>query len=254
MWNPREEGVVYDVYLGTNFNQVNNYNRWDKSGVYRGRWLIASYAAEELVVGQTYYWRIDEVESNGITINKGNVWNFTIVDVDTIEHQVSSSEDDGYASNGDLQNLSGDYLRAGLSSFGGVPFYMSGMVFRNVNIPQGTEIISARLKIYSHDNHLDGIIYGKIQAEAADDAESLGGSRHVGSLPGTSASVNWDHYDPWAANTWYESPDIADVIQEVVDRAGWSANNSLTLPNWKSHTCRNNKSHNVTVLDSKGML
>jgi hypothetical protein len=45
----------------------------------------------------------------------------------------------------------------------------------------------------------------------------------------TSASVNWDYYEPWAENTWYESPDIADVIQEVVDRAGWSPNNSLTI-------------------------
>jgi hypothetical protein len=228
-WNPREAGVVYDVYLGTNYYLVNNASRWDQSGIYRGRWNIASYAAEELVVGWTYYWRIDEVEAKGWTITKGSVWSFTIVDVDTIECQVSASEDDGYASNDSLQNLSADYLRAGLSSFAGPPYYMSGMVFRNVNIPQGTEIISAHLKIYSHDNHLDGIVYGKVEAEAADDADSLGGSRHVGSLLRTSASANWDHYEPWAANTWYESPDIADVIQEVIDRAGWTANNSLTV-------------------------
>jgi len=228
-WNPREAGVAYDVYLGTNFSLVNIANRWDQSGIYRGRWLITTYAAEELIVGRTYYWRIDEIEANGWTVNKGSVWSFTIVDVDTVEYQVSSSEDDGYASNDSLQNLSSDYLRAGLSSFSGQPYYMSGMVFRNVNIPQGTEIISACLKIQSHDNHLDGIVYGRIEAEAADDAASLGGSRHIGSLPRTSALVNWDHYEPWAANTWYESPDIADLIQEVIDRAGWSPNNSLTI-------------------------
>jgi len=228
-WNPREAGVVYDVYLGTNYYLVNNASRWDQSGIYRGRWSIASYTAEELVVGRTYYWRIDEVEANGWTISKGSVWSFTIVDVDTVECRVSSSEDDGYASNDSLQNLSADYLRAGLSSFSGPPYYMSGMVFRNVNIPQGTEIISARLKIYSHDNRLDGIVYGKVEAEAADDAESLGGPRHVGSLPRTGASVDWDQYEPWEANTWYESPDIAEVIQEVIDRVGWSSNNSLTI-------------------------
>lgn len=201
---------------------------------------IASYAVEELVVGRTYYWRIDEVEANGWTINKGSVWSFTIVDSETAEYQVSASEDDGYASNDSLQNLNADYLRAGLSSFSGPPYYMSGMVFRNVNIPQGTEIISAHLKIYSHDNRLDGIIYGKVEAEAADDAESLGGSRHVGSLSRTAASVNWDHYEPWASNTWYESPDIADVIQEVIDRAGWSPNNDLTI----LYSTRNNEGGN----------
>ena len=228
-WNPRVAGMEYDVYFGTDFNRVKSANPWDTSGIYRGRWAETSYATEELVLDRTYYWRIDEVEANGWTINKGSVWSFTIVDVDTIECQVSASEDDGYASNDDLQNLSGDFLRAGLTSFAGPPYYMSGMIFRNVNIPQGTEIISARLKICSHDNRLDDIIYGKVEAEAADDAASLGGSRHIGSLPKTGASVNWDHYEPWEENTWYESPDIAAVIQEVIDRAGWSPNNSLTI-------------------------
>jgi len=228
-WNPREAGVSYDVYLGTNFNLVNTVTKWDQSGIYRGRWRIASYTTEELVIGRTYYWRIDEVEVNGWTINKGSIWNFTIVDVETVEYQVSASEDDAYATNDSLQNLSSDYLKVGLCLFAEPPYYISGMIFRNVNIPQGTEIISARLKIYSHDNRLDDIIYGKVEAEAADDAESLGGSRNIGSLPMTGASVNWDHYEPWVENTWYESPDIAGVIQEVIDRAGWSANNSLTI-------------------------
>jgi hypothetical protein len=229
MWNPREEGVTYDVYLGTDFTYVNNRTRWDKSGIYRGRWIVASYAPEELVAGRTYYWRIDEVEANGWTINKGSVWSFTIVNVEAVEYQVSASEDDGYAASDDLLNLSGDFLRTGLSLAAGPPYYLSGMVFRNVNIPQGAEIISAHLEICAHDNRLDGVIYGKVEAEAVDDAETLGGSGHIASLSTTSSSVDWDHYDPWAANTWYESPDISSVIQEVIDRAGWSAGNSLTI-------------------------
>ena len=228
-WNPREEGVTYDVYLGTNFNSVKAVSKSDQSGIYRGRWGIASYAAEELEPDTTYYWRVDEVEAKGWTVNKGNVWSFTVVNVETVEYQVSLSEDDGYASNDVLQNLSGVCLRAGLSSFGGPPYYMSGMVFRNVNIPQGTEIISAHLKIQSHDNRLTDIVYGKIEAEAADDAASFGGARHIGSLSRTSASVDWDHSDPWVENMWYDSPDIAGVIQEVINRAGWLSGNSLTI-------------------------
>jgi hypothetical protein len=228
-WNPREVGVTYDVYLGTNFNLVNTVNKWDKSGIYRGQWLVASYATEQLILGRTYYWRIDEVESNGWTINKGSVWSFTIVNVDTIECRVSASEDDGYATNDGLQNLSSDFLKAGYTSFSEPPYYISGMIFRNMNIPQGTEIISAHLKIYSYDSYLTDIVYGKIEAEAADDTARFGGSRHIGSLSRTGASVNWDQYEPWVENTWYESPDIAGVIQEVIDRAGWSPNNSLTI-------------------------
>ena len=54
--------------------------------------------------------------------------------------------------------------------------------------------------------------------------------RNMGTLDRTSASVNWDHFEPWTEDTWYVSPDIADVIQEIVNRPGWSpTNGSLAL-------------------------
>ncbi|MGB2861690.1 MAG: hypothetical protein WBC05_00060, partial [Sedimentisphaerales bacterium] len=199
-WSPGASAVSHDVYFGDNFDDVDtgagSTFQGNQTATYFNVGLPGGLYPEGLILDKTYYWRVDDVEVDGWTIHKGDVWSFTVVDIITIEGQISSSEDDGYASNDDLQNLSGDYLRAGLSSFGGPPYYMSGMVFRNVNIPQGTEIISAHLKIQSHDNRLDGIIYGKIEAEAADDAASLGGSRHIGSLPRTGTSVNWDHYEP----------------------------------------------------------
>jgi len=130
-WNPKRVGMEYDVYFGIDFNRVEIDNLCDTSGIYRGRWLDANYTTEELVLARTYYWRIDAVEADGWTINKGNVWSFTVVDTLTIESQVSSSEDDGYAANDNLQNLSTDYLKAGLSSFGGhhitCPAWFSGM-------------------------------------------------------------------------------------------------------------------------------
>jgi hypothetical protein len=76
---------------------------------------------------------------------------------------------------------------------------------------------------------LSGLVYGKIQAEAADDAGAFGAFRHIASLPRTRASVDWDLSTPWSKNTWYKSPDIAEVIQEVIDRGGWSAGNSLAI-------------------------
>lgn len=225
-WNPREAGVRYDVYFGTDFNRVNGANRADKSGIYRGRTTEASYATEALVVGRTYYWRIDDVEADGWTIHKGTVWSFTVVDTLTIECQVSSSEDDGYASNNNLQNLDGAYLRVGASSFAEPPYYVCGMVFRNVEIPQRAEIIGAYLKIRSYNSRLTDVVHGKIEAEAADSVGPFGSSHQMGSVPRTSASVNWDHYEPWTDDTWYNSPNIASVIQEVINRSGWSPRSS----------------------------
>ena len=143
--------------------------------------------------------------------------------------QVTASEDDGYAFKDIFQNLDMDFLRVGSSSFAKPPYYVSGMVFRNVEIPRGAIIISARLKISAYNDQFTDITFGKIEAESTDNAASFGISRHIASLPRTSASVNWDIIEHWSPDTWYESPDIADVIQEVIDRDGWSANNSLTI-------------------------
>ena len=50
-------------------------------------------------------------------------------------------------------------------------------------------------------------------------------------MPKIDASQAWDWKGstPWSANTWYESPDIRAVIQEVIDRPGWSEDNALVI-------------------------
>lgn len=145
-----------------------------------------------------------------------------------VECQVSMSEDDAYTY-GTSQNSTRDYLRVGRSAYDPPPYYMSDMLFRNVNIPRGAQIISASLKVRSLDRYLDAFVYGVIEAEAADNAAGFGDDRHAGSAPKTRASVDWDHFEAWSANTWYSSPDISAVIQEVVNREGWSTNNSLAI-------------------------
>ena len=103
------------------------------------------------------------------------------------------------------------------------------MIFRNVDIPQGAEIVSAHLKVRAYNSRLTDVVYGTIQAEAADDAAGFGGSRNIGLLAKTGTSVDWDISESWSSDTWYTSPDIAGVIQEVIDRGGWSEGNSIAI-------------------------
>ncbi|MCP4259288.1 MAG: DUF362 domain-containing protein [Planctomycetes bacterium] len=77
-WNPGHNAIEHDVFFGTNFDDVNNVDLFDNTGIYRGRWIDAGYAIEELDLDQTYYWRIDEVEADGTTVHKGDVWSFTV--------------------------------------------------------------------------------------------------------------------------------------------------------------------------------
>ncbi len=145
-----------------------------------------------------------------------------------VQHQVSSGYDDVYAWDSTNQNVTSPYLKVGTSSSGNPPFYMSGMRFTNVTIPQGARIIKAHLVIQSFNEHLDDPVYGKIEVQAADNAPDLR-EYDISNLPKTSASANWDHDLPWSPDTWYVSPDIASAIQEIINRPGWSAGNAISI-------------------------
>jgi len=229
-WTPSYWAIEHDVYFGTDFGEVNEADSSDNSGIYQGQWPDTAYVTKELVGGVTYYWRIDEVnQADPNSPWKGDVWSFTVVEEMTVQYQVSSGDDDGYASSSNLQNLGGDYLKVGYSSFTQQPYYASGMIFRNVDVLQGAEIVRALLKVQSHNSRLTDTVYGTIEAEATNDAISFGAFRNIGTLPKTNASIDWDFNEPWAADTWYTSPDIASVIQEIIDRDGWSEGNSLAI-------------------------
>jgi gluconolactonase len=76
-WIGGETAVQHDVYLATDFNDVNNADVNDITGIYRGRQELVIYTLTEgSKLDQSYYWRIDEVKADD-TIHRGDVWSFT---------------------------------------------------------------------------------------------------------------------------------------------------------------------------------
>ena len=82
-WKAGDFAVSHDVYLGDNFDDVNN----GTSDTFRGNQDILFYIAgfpgyaypDGLVNGTTYYWRIDEVnDANATSPWKGPVWSFMV--------------------------------------------------------------------------------------------------------------------------------------------------------------------------------
>ncbi|MHC4425459.1 MAG: PA14 domain-containing protein [Planctomycetota bacterium] len=82
-WSPGDFATSHNVYLGDNFDDVNN----GTGGTFQGNHPTTSFTAgflgppypDGLIPGTTYYWRIDEV--NNLNANspwKGNVWSFTV--------------------------------------------------------------------------------------------------------------------------------------------------------------------------------
>jgi len=78
-WKPGANAAStqgHDVYVGTNYDDVVNAGT-STSGIYKGRQDGNSYAPS-LVMGQTYYWRVDEV--NGVDVWEGAIWKFSTND------------------------------------------------------------------------------------------------------------------------------------------------------------------------------
>ncbi len=81
-WEPGATAVSHDVYLGDNFDDVDS----GAEGTFRGKQATTLVTVgfpgfafpDGLLPGTTYYWRIDEVEADGTTIHKGEIWSFII--------------------------------------------------------------------------------------------------------------------------------------------------------------------------------
>ncbi len=146
----------------------------------------------------------------------------------TVSYQVLASADDGFAWSSTEQDVNSLYLMIGNDRDYSAPYYMSAMRFANVAIPRSAAIVDARLKIKSLSDGVRGQIYGVIQAESADDAADFG-SRYIADTNKTAASVDWDHKFAWDTNTWYTGGGISNVVQEVVNRTGWSSGNSIAI-------------------------
>jgi hypothetical protein len=93
-WSPGDKAAQHDVYLGTDKDAVGDADTSDVTGIYRGRRSAASYSPAALQWGQTYYWRIDEFNTDG-TISKGKVWSFTVADYLIVDDFESYTDDVG---------------------------------------------------------------------------------------------------------------------------------------------------------------
>ncbi|MHC4203952.1 MAG: hypothetical protein ACYSTT_04830 [Planctomycetota bacterium] len=82
-WTGGQNAASFDVYFGDNFEDVKN----GTGETFRGNqdktlnFFVAGFAGypypDGLVPGTTYYWRIDEIQTDG-TVQQGSTWSFKI--------------------------------------------------------------------------------------------------------------------------------------------------------------------------------
>jgi hypothetical protein len=107
-----------------------------------------------------------------------------------------------------------------------------GMRFSGTAIPRGATIVNAYIQFQTDETQSVATSL-TIQGEDTDNAGAFSSlTRNISSRPRTTAAVSWSP-PTWAtvgeAGPDQRTSDIASVIQEIVDRPGWSSDNAMVL-------------------------
>jgi hypothetical protein len=108
-----------------------------------------------------------------------------------------------------------------------------GLRFRDVQIPPGSGILHARVQFSAAVSSAAGALTVQIRGVAADNAPVFGTAPNsVSNTPATASSVPWNLPTAWTAGETGPNqltPDFAPVLQEIIDRPGWTEGNALAI-------------------------
>jgi len=142
-----------------------------------------------------------------------------------------TSSDDAEQENDEMDALYDDDIDAGWE---GDPedfnILTAGLRFQNVNIPQGATIDSAYLIVTSHEaKSPDDVAEITIVGEASDFAATYDFISLITNRPETQAKLEWVVNEEWGLWTDHRTPDIKNIVQEIVNREGWAYGNALAI-------------------------
>ena len=109
-----------------------------------------------------------------------------------------------------------------------------GLRFRNFNVPQGATILKAHLQFTSFNTNNVNPASFLIEGEDVDNAALFvnGANNDLSNRTRTTANVAWSPADWTAAGQAgpdQETPDLSTIVQEIVNRPGYNANNQMAF-------------------------
>ena len=140
----------------------------------------------------------------------------------TVEVRVAHNDDDATEDDQGQMTLNSGTLELGEEQWVGVRFLGLGA-------DQGACISSAYVQFRAQNSdsgNTDLTIFG----EDADSAARFGaGANNISNRTPTTASVTWNDVEPWTSGDDFQTLDITNIVQEIVDRSGWSSGNDIVI-------------------------
>ncbi|MBK8431866.1 MAG: hypothetical protein IPL28_11510 [Chloroflexi bacterium] len=103
-----------------------------------------------------------------------------------------------------------------------------GMRFLNLSIPPGAIVTNAYIE-FAADESSSGATSLLFRAQAADNPPAfVATNNNISSRPLTAASVSWNNLPAWTRYQLYQSPNLASIIQEIINRPAWTSGNPFS--------------------------
>jgi hypothetical protein len=148
-----------------------------------------------------------------------------------IEAQAATTSDDAEERfSGSVATGSSDLEMVSTSEDGGGN-QVVGLRFPAVSVPRESNIVQAFIQFQADESDSEATVL-TIRGEATDDALTFAPSLFdISSRPKTLASVPWSPpaWQSGASGPDQQTPGISSIIQEIVNRSGWSSGNALTI-------------------------
>ncbi len=131
-----------------------------------------------------------------------------------------------------------------------------GMRFAGVNIPRNAVITEAYIQFSTDETNSDATTL-LINGEATDNSATYTSTAfNVSTRPRTAAGINWSPA-PWLTVSEIgpnqRTPNLAPVVQEIVDRSGWNTLNALSIV-ISGTGKRVAKSYNLTAAEAPQLI
>ena len=148
-----------------------------------------------------------------------------------IETSISASNDDAESNkNGGAAWYNNNDLDIGRFDGNNNTESALGLRFNNLTIPPNSQITAAYIEFKAKIASDAAAVNLQIAGEDIDDAPTFTtANNNITGRTQTTSKASWSIAGQWVANNSYQTSDIKGVIQEIVDRDGWTSGNSMAF-------------------------